>query len=366
MTSRRLLFVLPTMLALLLLVPVAASAGTSFQDTAGTFHENAVGALVEEGIVEGCGDRLFCSGDVLTRGQVATLLVRALDLPPAERERFGDTADSAHGRSAEALAEAGLVNGCRDDAFCTSTPINRAQLASMLYRAFDVADAPTGVTYFDDVGGVHEPAVRALAAAGITAGCSDRLTSFCAGDNVQRSHAAVFLARTLDLVDRAQIAPFAERKAAQDKIDAEAAAEAEAQRIAAEKEREQREAEAALASVKSPGQTAVEIAVAQLGKPYRWGGSGPNSFDCSGLTSYAWAQAGVTVPRTSGAQYAGTTRISRSELRPGDLVFYHSPISHVAMYIGDGRVVEAPNSGNNVRIRTDGLTRRGVVGFGRP
>jgi peptidoglycan DL-endopeptidase CwlO len=119
-------------------------------------------------------------------------------------------------------------------------------------------------------------------------------------------------------------------------------------------------------TARASADVAVRTALAQLGKPYQWGGSGPNSFDCSGLTSYAWRAAGVTLPRTSGAQYAGTRRISRAELQPGDLVFYHSPISHVAMYIGNGQVVEAPNSGNNVRIRSDGLTRRGIVGFGRP
>jgi peptidoglycan DL-endopeptidase CwlO len=110
----------------------------------------------------------------------------------------------------------------------------------------------------------------------------------------------------------------------------------------------------------------VQTAVAQLGKPYQWGGSGPNSFDCSGLTSFAWRAAGVTIPRTSGTQYSGTKRITREQLQPGDLIFYHSPISHVAMYIGNGQVVEAPNSGNNVRIRNDGTTRRGIVGYGRP
>lgn len=116
---------------------------------------------------------------------------------------------------------------------------------------------------------------------------------------------------------------------------------------------------------RASAQVAVDTALAQLGKPYRWAGSGPNSFDCSGLTSFAWRAAGVSIPRSSRAQYGATTRVSRADLRPGDLVFYHSPISHVAMYIGGGRVVEAPNSGNVVRIRNDGLTRRGVVGYGR-
>lgn len=111
---------------------------------------------------------------------------------------------------------------------------------------------------------------------------------------------------------------------------------------------------------------AVQVALGQLGKPYGWGATGPNAFDCSGLVTYAYRSVGIThLPRSSSAMYAATTRISRSDLRPGDLVFYHSPVSHVAIYIGGGQVVEAPNSGNNVRVRADGLTRRGVVGFGR-
>ncbi len=119
-------------------------------------------------------------------------------------------------------------------------------------------------------------------------------------------------------------------------------------------------------AARQSAQVAVDTALAQLGKPYQWGGNGPGSFDCSGLTTYAWRAAGVSLPRSSRAQYGATTRVSRGSLQPGDLVFYHQPISHVALYIGGGRVVEAPNAGNVVRIRHDGLTRRGVVGFGRP
>jgi peptidoglycan DL-endopeptidase CwlO len=119
-------------------------------------------------------------------------------------------------------------------------------------------------------------------------------------------------------------------------------------------------------STRSSLGSAVQVALGQVGKPYAWGGSGPSSFDCSGLVTYAYRAAGIThLPRSSSAMYSATTRISRSDLRPGDLVFYHSPVSHVAIYIGNGQVVEAPNSGNNVRVRSDGLTRRGVVGFGR-
>jgi peptidoglycan DL-endopeptidase CwlO len=117
-------------------------------------------------------------------------------------------------------------------------------------------------------------------------------------------------------------------------------------------------------STRRSAQVAVDTALAQVGKPYRWGATGPNSFDCSGLTSYAWRAAGVTIPRTSRAQYAGLTKVSRADLQPGDLVFYNNPISHVAMYIGGDRIVEAPYTGASVRVRS--LSGRSPVGYARP
>jgi cell wall-associated NlpC family hydrolase len=98
--------------------------------------------------------------------------------------------------------------------------------------------------------------------------------------------------------------------------------------------------------------TAVATALAQVGKPYVWGAAGPDSFDCSGLTMFAWAAAGVSLPHFSGAQYASTTHISLSELQPGDLVFYESPDQHVAMYIGGGQIVHAPHTGDVVRVQS--------------
>jgi cell wall-associated NlpC family hydrolase len=98
------------------------------------------------------------------------------------------------------------------------------------------------------------------------------------------------------------------------------------------------------------GGPAVAYAKAQVGKSYVWGAAGPDSFDCSGLTMAAWQQAGVSLPHNSGAQYAAGQKISESELRPGDLVFYYSPISHVGIYIGDGQVVNALNPGSGVQI----------------
>lgn len=109
---------------------------------------------------------------------------------------------------------------------------------------------------------------------------------------------------------------------------------------------------------------ALRAAFAQLGDPYVWGGTGPNSFDCSGLTAYAWRSAGVSLPHSSAAQYASGRKVSRSDLRPGDLVFFYSPISHVAIYIGGGQIIDAPYPGKRVHITSIGTMP--YVGAVRP
>lgn len=95
---------------------------------------------------------------------------------------------------------------------------------------------------------------------------------------------------------------------------------------------------------------AVQAALSQLGDPYVWGADGPSSYDCSGLMMYAWGKAGVSLSHSSKAQAGEGRRVSKSQLMPGDLIFYYSPISHVAMYIGNGRIVHAPRPGKSVEI----------------
>ncbi|HET7482108.1 MAG TPA: NlpC/P60 family protein [Actinomycetota bacterium] len=111
-------------------------------------------------------------------------------------------------------------------------------------------------------------------------------------------------------------------------------------------------------------QTAVNAALSQVGKPYQWGAAGPNSYDCSGLTMWAWSQAGVSLPHNSGMQYSATARVSSGDWAPGDLLFFGSPIHHVAMYIGNGQMVEAPYTGAYVRVVS--AQRSDYVGAGRP
>jgi len=110
---------------------------------------------------------------------------------------------------------------------------------------------------------------------------------------------------------------------------------------------------------------AVRTALAQLGKPYHWGGAGPSSFDCSGLTMYSWGKAGVSLPHSAAAQFSMLPHVARSALQPGDLVFFGSPIHHVGLYIGQNLMVAAPSTGRLVQVQTL-IGRSDYVGAGRP
>ncbi|WP_193458983.1 MULTISPECIES: C40 family peptidase [Streptomyces albogriseolus group] len=112
------------------------------------------------------------------------------------------------------------------------------------------------------------------------------------------------------------------------------------------------------------GERAVRYAVEQLGKPYEWGAEGPETYDCSGLTSQAWRAAGAEVPRTSQEQWARLERIDLVDLRPGDLVVYFHDATHVALYLGDGMVVQAPRPG--ARIKVSPVAANPVLGAVRP
>jgi cell wall-associated NlpC family hydrolase len=115
----------------------------------------------------------------------------------------------------------------------------------------------------------------------------------------------------------------------------------------------------------SRAETAVNAALTQLGVPYRFAESSPGeAFDCSGLTKWAWAQAGVSLPHQSRAQAASIPNVPPSAAQPGDLIFYYSPISHVGVYIGNGQLVHAPNSGDVVKIASVNWGK--VTAVGRP
>ncbi len=111
--------------------------------------------------------------------------------------------------------------------------------------------------------------------------------------------------------------------------------------------------------------TAIAAAQGQLGVPYRFAAESPGvAFDCSGLTKYAWGVAGVGLPHQSAQQYAVTPHVSRDQIQPGDLIFYHTPISHVAIYIGGGALIHAPRTGDVVKVAA--VNWGNVIGISRP
>ncbi|WP_327183770.1 C40 family peptidase [Streptomyces sp. NBC_01334] len=112
------------------------------------------------------------------------------------------------------------------------------------------------------------------------------------------------------------------------------------------------------------GKKAVQFATAQIGKPYVWGAEGPDSFDCSGLTSEAWRSAGQVIPRTSQEQWKQLPHIAVEDMRPGDLIIYFDDASHVALYVGDGAIIHAPRPGRTVTLA--GAGSMPILGVVRP
>lgn len=112
--------------------------------------------------------------------------------------------------------------------------------------------------------------------------------------------------------------------------------------------------------------TALDFAYSKLGTPYQYGGTGPR-YDCSGLTMRAWEAAGVSITRTTNSQWAATKRVAKSDLQPGDLVFFRS-LGHVGLYVGNGQMIHSPSTGKSVQVVsiTSGYYLSNYYGAGRP
>ena len=231
----------------------------------------------------------------------------------------------------------------------------------------------------------YEPQLRAIAESGYTGPTQSRVAAFLSSET-----AAELVQRmtTLDLIADHTADVISEVAAAQDAAEAaqaeaeQAAATAEAGLGELEQQREQLQTEvadyeadfarltaeeqaevtAALAgpTLQAPTEVppaptaaagaAVQAALAQIGDPYVWGGTGPDGFDCSGLTSYAYGASGVALPHSSRAQSTLGVEVARDQLQPGDLVFFYEPISHVGLYIGNGMMVHARTFGQPVAV----------------
>ncbi|WP_030242588.1 NlpC/P60 family protein [Streptomyces sp. NRRL S-350] len=151
----------------------------------------------------------------------------------------------------------------------------------------------------------------------------------------------------LSAEDRAKVnaQQSAERAKAEAKQAANAAAADRASRSA-----ERPDLNAPVPAAGGRAATIIAFAQAQLGKPYGWSRTGPDSFDCSGLTSMAYRAAGVTIPRMSQDQWNSGPHVDRANLQPGDLVFFYDDLHHVGLYIGDGKMIHAPRTGKNIEV----------------
>jgi cell wall-associated NlpC family hydrolase len=192
------------------------------------------------------------------------------------------------------------------------------------------------------------------------------------GMSAERDRLLAELARAreaADLVQQRRTAGLAELRQAAERAAAERRAAERRARERAERQPRSTPSRAPVAPADG-AERAVSYAYQQIGKPYEWAAAGPDSFDCSGLTMRAWERGGVQLPHWSVAQYEQTQRVGLAELRRGDLVFFasdkddHGSIYHVGLYVGDGRMIEAPYTGENVRESS--IWRASLFGAGRP
>ena len=183
----------------------SALAQTGFVDIDGNPHAANIEAIAAAGITSGCDDTgtRYCPNGGVTRGQMATFLARALglDLSGATSGQFIDVSGT-HETSIAAVAAAGITLGCNTDGtlFCPDTVVTRAQMASFMARALDLAPAPN--PFVDAVGNTHEASIGAIAATGVTAGCDATGTRYCPGEAVRRDQMASFLSRALGLAEQ--------------------------------------------------------------------------------------------------------------------------------------------------------------------
>ena len=185
-----------------LIAPLPARAQDDFTDVEGTTHAVAIGALADLGVLEGtgCGEGMFCPDEPIERWVMAVWLIRVLGgKMTADTSRFADV-DASEWWSpfAEQLAIRGITAGCLTGPlrYCPDDPVTRGQMATFLVKAFDLPEAgPAG--FVDTAGNRHEARIDDLAAAGVTAGCLADPLSYCPGDPVTRGQMARFLHKAL-------------------------------------------------------------------------------------------------------------------------------------------------------------------------
>ncbi len=247
-------------------------------------------------------------------------------------------------------------------------------MAAAAYRSSGTGDVVTLLL----TGDPRDFLERAASLNQIAHGQDDQIRSFLAADRALSSaqaaaRAAVRRAQTLERTMRSRrdtiVASLRDEQGMLARLQGGERAALQAREVAADRASRSTTRSmiaSTLADLPASGRAAVAVrfAYAQLGKPYQWGATGPGSYDCSGLTMAAWAAAGVSLPHSSRAQFGSGQHIAQGALRPGDLVFYGSPIHHVGIYVGGGMKIAAPHTGDVVKMQS--AFRGDFVGAVRP
>lgn len=308
---------------------------------------------------------------------LGALLVAAGVLTPS-------TASAEPGTAAEAMAQ---VQRAAQELTVIDEQVHSAKIAVADYQTAAAAAAAEAAQAQQAVD-AYEPILRAIATTGFTGENQSRVTAFLTSDSAtelvqQMTTLDMIAAHTNEIIAQVAVlrdaAEAAEAEAATASATAEQAlAELEVQQAEVQKRIDQYEADFARLTAEeqaavvtavagptmaapsaadlplAPGSAAtvaIETALAQVGDPYVWGGTGPDGFDCSGLTSFAYGAAGVGLPHSSRAQSSMGRQLGANEaLQPGDLLFFYNPISHVGLYIGNGMMVHARTFGQPVSV----------------
>jgi hypothetical protein len=171
--------------------------GGTFTDDDGNPHEGNIEAIAAAGVTQGCDVGLYCPYDPVTRGQMASFLARAFGFPTATKDYFPDDNGSTHEANINRIAEAGVTLGYADGTYQPDGFVSRAQMGSFIARAMGLTPIPGD--RFADVSGPHEANINAIADAGVTLGCNPEGTLYCPDDLVRRDRMASFIARALGL-----------------------------------------------------------------------------------------------------------------------------------------------------------------------
>jgi cell wall-associated NlpC family hydrolase len=315
-------------------------------------------------------------GLVASPATAAPDTAQKLDAVQARVDKLSEkaqTAEAKHHKAATKLAKA------RAQLHKTAVDIRRHE---RLIEALRAQVAATADDTYAGTSGSSAPRATAAPTSGSAAGPGSGPDSGPALDAQTKKDSTTLLANVVlvsedagapaDALARsnAQLGALTQRKVAlQNSLDMLARGEHATRSLERVADNRQAKASATLEELQAQrieemGGPAVAYAKSKVGDAYVYGAAGPSAFDCSGLTMAAWSQAGVSLPHSSSAQYSSGRHISESELQPGDLVFYYSPISHVGMYIGHGQIVNALNPGAGVVI--SGLHDMPYVGAVRP